>query len=164
LVTTQRDDAQRQVDVEDVAPAETVHREPACQRADDARDTEDGTEISLVATALAGRYHVADDREREREQAAAADALQPAEGDQLEHVLRRSAERAGHQEHDDGELEDALAPVEVTGLAPQRRRGGTGQQVRGDHPGEQVAAVEIPHDRRQRRRDDRLVERGQEQA
>ena len=85
----ERDDAQRQVDVEDVAPAQAVDGEPARERADHARDAEHGAEVALVAAALARRDHVADDREDQRDQATAADALQPAEGDQLVHVLRR---------------------------------------------------------------------------
>jgi hypothetical protein len=75
----------------------------------------------LRLSTLAGRDHVADDREHERDEPAAADALQAAERDQLVEVLGGAAQRAGHQEHDDGELEHALAAVEVTRLAPQRR-------------------------------------------
>ena len=50
---------------------------------DDERDAEDGAEQALVLAALGRGEQVADDRERDREQRAGADALDAAEQDQL---------------------------------------------------------------------------------
>ena len=53
----------------------------------------------------------------------------------------------------------SLPPVEVTELPVQRRHDRRRQQVRRDHPREMLDAAKIANDRRQRRRDDRLIER-----
>ena len=94
----QRDDADRDVDVEDPAPAGAVGEQAAEHGAEHAGRAEDGAEVALVAAALARRDDVADGGERERHQAAAAEALDGAEGDQLLDVLRepgRAASRSG---------------------------------------------------------------------
>ena len=160
----QREDAQRHVDVEDVPPAEAVDEEAADQRPDHAGQAEGGAEVTLIAAALARRDHVADDREHQRHQPAAAEALNATERDEFVHALGGPAQHAAEDERDDRQLEDPLAAVQVAGLAPQRRRRGTGQQVDGDHPRQQVAAVEVTDDRRQGGRDDGAVEGGEEQA
>ena len=53
--------------------------EAADDRAEHARGAEDGQEVALVPGALARRDDVADDRQRQREQAAGAEALEGAE-------------------------------------------------------------------------------------
>ena len=84
--------------------------------------------------------------------------------DQLVHRLAEPGEhRAGEEDEDRGQ-EDGLAPVHVAELAVDRRRDRRREQVRGDDPREVVEAAEVADDRRQRGRDDRLVERGQEHA
>ena len=52
-------------------------------------DAEDGAEQALVLAASGGREQVADDRQRDGEQRAGAEALDAAEEDQLPHGLRR---------------------------------------------------------------------------
>ena len=64
----QRDDPDRDVDVEDPVPAEVLGQQPADERAGDERDAEDGAEEALVLAALLRGEQVADDRERDREQ------------------------------------------------------------------------------------------------
>ena len=75
----QADDADRDVDVEDPVPADVVGQQAAEGRADDERDAEHGAEQALVAAALGRGEQVADDRERDREERAGADALDAAE-------------------------------------------------------------------------------------
>ena len=48
----QRDDPDRDVDVEDPVPADLLGQEPADERADDERDPEHGPEQALVLAAL----------------------------------------------------------------------------------------------------------------
>ncbi len=60
------------------------------------------------------------------------------------------------------ELEDQLAAEQVAELAGEHRRDRVGQQVRRDHPGHVPGAAEVADDGRQRRGDDRLVERRQQ--
>ena len=87
----QREEAERQVDVEDPAPREVVDEEAAEQRAGDDRDAEDAAEEALVAAAVARRDEVADDGHRDDDQAAAAEPLDRPERDQLRHRLRQPA-------------------------------------------------------------------------
>ena len=69
--TRQRDQADRQVDVEDPAPAQVVGQVAAQQRPDDAGQAEDAAEDALDAAALGGREDLRDDREDRRGQDAA---------------------------------------------------------------------------------------------
>ena len=156
------EDADRQVDVEDPAPGEVVDEETAEQRSDDRRNTEHGAEEALVLAALARRHHVPHNRQRRHDQAAPAEALQGPERDQLGHVLAEAAQCRSDQEECDGGLQHDLAAVEIAELAVERTRDRRGQQVRRDDPGEMLDPAEIADDRRQRRRDDRLVERREE--
>ena len=61
-------------------------------------------------------------------------------------------------------MEDGLSPVHVAELPVDRRRDGRREQIRGDDPREVVQPSEVPDDRRECGRDDRLVERGEEHA
>src|SRR5438046_2383209 len=83
--------ADRQVDVEDPAPARVVHDEPTDERADNRGAGEDRADQPLVAPAVAGRDDHPDHREGQREDAAGPDALDGAEDDQFPQVLRRTA-------------------------------------------------------------------------
>ena len=159
----ERHRADRQVDVEDPAPGEMVDEEAAEQRPDHRRDAEHAAEESLVLAALARRDDVADHGERGDDQAAGAQALQRAAGDQLRHVLGQAAQDRAGEEDQDRALQDRLAPVEVAELSVQGPGDGRAQQIRGDHPGQVVEAAQVSDDRRQRRRHDRLVERSQQQ-
>ncbi len=140
-----------------------VDEEAAEQRADDGRDAEDRAEVALVLAAFAGRDDVADDRERDHHQAAGAEPLQGAEGDQLRHRLREAAEHRADQEDHDRGLQHALAAVEVAELAVERARDGGGEEIGGHDPGQVRDPAEVADDRRERRRDDRLVERREQQ-
>ena len=159
-----RDDADGHVHVEDPAPREVGDEEAAEQRAGHRRDREDGADQAHVATALARRDDVGDDRLRADHEAAGPDPLQRAEADQLGHRLREPREHRAGEEDQDRHEEDGLAPVHVAELAVDRRRDRRGEQVRGDDPGEVVEPAEVADDGRQRNRDDRLVERGEEHA
>ena len=157
------EDADRQVDVEDPAPAEVVDEKAAEQRADDRRNAEHGAEETLVLAAFAWRDDVADDRQRRHDQAAAPEALQGPERDQFGHVLADPAERGADQEDGDRRLQDDLPTIEISELSVERAGDRRGQQVGGDDPGEVLDPAEVADDRGQRGRDDRLVERGQQQ-
>ena len=159
----ERDRADRQVDVEDPAPGEVVDEEAADQRPDHARNAEDRAEEALVAAALAGRDDVADHGDRGHDQPARAEALDRTEGNQLDHPVREPAQRRAGEEEHDRRLEDELAPVEVAELPVQRARHGRREQVRRHDPRHVRRAAEVADDRRQRGRDDRLVERGEQQ-
>src|SRR5690606_23648816 len=158
------DDPDRHVDVEHPAPAQVFGEQSAEQRAEHAGGAEDRAEQALVAPAFAGRDEVADDRHGQHDQPAAAQPLQGAVADQLRHVLGRAAQHGAHQEDHDGDLEQLLAPVLVAQLAPQGGRGGRGQQIGGDHPGQVLQAAEVADDGGQRGGDDGLIECGEQQT
>ena len=159
----ERDQADRQVDVEDPAPGQVVDEEPTEQRPDHCRDAEDGAEEALVATAVARRDDVADDGDRDHEEAAAAQSLDRPKDDQLGHVLADPAQRRAGEEDHDRRLQDELASVEIADLAVERAGDRRGEQVGGDDPGELGDPAQVADDRRQRRRDDRLIQRCQQQ-
>ena len=136
--------------------------EAADQRTGHAREPEHGAEDALVAAAVAGRHDVADRRLRRHHQAATTEPLNSAEGDQLRHVLREAAEDRADQEDHEADLEHDLASVLVAELPVERRHDRLGQQVGGHDPREVIEAAEVADDRRQGRRDDRAVERGEQ--
>ncbi len=155
-------DADGDVDVEDPAPRQMVDEEAPGQRSADAGEGEDPAEVALVATAFAGAHDVADDGHGQGHESAAAESLDGPEGDELVHVPGQARQGRADQEDDDGDLEDPLTPVEVGDLAVEGGRQCGGEEIRRHHPGQVVEAVEIPHDGRQRRGHDGLVQRGQQ--
>jgi hypothetical protein len=159
----ERDQPDRDVDVEDPAPGEVVDEEAAEQRPDHGRDAEDAAEEALVAAALARRDDVADHGDRDHEQAAAAQSLDRPEEDQLGHVLADSAQRGADEEDHDRRLQYALSAVQVAQLPVEGSDDRRGEQIGGDDPRELRDAAEVADDRRERGRDDRLVERSEKQ-
>ena len=158
----QRRAAQRDVDVEDPAPRERGGDEPAEQRAADGGEHHHDHHVAHVAAALARRHDVAESRHRAHHQAAGAQALDRAEGDQLRHGLRQAGQGRSGQEDDDGGDEELLPAVHVTELAVERRGDRRRQDVRGHYPGQVRNPAELAHDPRQRRAHDEVVEHGQQ--
>ena len=138
--------------------------EAADDRAEHARGAEDGEEVALVLGALPRRHDVADDRQREREQAAGAEALDGAEGGELPHRLGEAAQHRADDEDGDRGDEERPAAVEVGQLAVERRADRGGDEVGGRRPRLDRQAVQVVGDGADRGRDDGLVERGQEHA
>ena len=129
------DQPERQVDEEDRLPAERLGEIAAGHRAKRAGRDRNAGEITLIFAALARRDGLADQRLRQRHQAAAAETLQHAGGGEEFDIGR---ERAEHRaEHEDRERKDHHpAPAErVAEPAVDRGRDGIGDQVRHHHPG-----------------------------
>ena len=160
----QRHDAQRHVDVEDPAPRQVLGEEAAQQRPGDAGQAPHTGEVARVATTFARRDDVADDRERQRHQAAGAEPLHGPGGNELPHRLRQTGEHRADDEHHDREDVDGATSVEVGDLAVQRGRRRRGEQVGRHDPGELVEPAEVADDGRQRGRDDGLVESREQHA
>ncbi len=154
--------ADRHVDVEHPPPGNRLDEESSQQRSGDRGDRKHRAEQAQVATALAGRDDVGDDRLCPDHQPTGADSLHCAERDQLDHRLAEPGQqRPGQEDQDRGE-EHGLAPVHVAELAVERRRRSRSQQIGRDDPGQMLEPAEVSDDGRQRGRDDRLVERRQE--
>ena len=159
----QGDEADRDVDEEDPVPGELVGQKAAQPRSQQERDAEDEAEESLVLAALGRGEQVTDHRQRDREERTGAKALDAAEEDELPHLLAQAGQRRPDQEQRDAEDQEWLATVQVGQLAVDRHRDRAGQQVDRDGPRVVVGALEIRHDPRQHRTDDRLVQSTQEQ-
>ncbi|MEY9485079.1 hypothetical protein RKD26_000873 [Streptomyces calvus] len=157
------DDAEGHVDVEAPAPGVVVGEVAAEQRAGDGGEAEGGADESHEAGALPCGHDVRDDRLDADHQAARADALHGAVGDQLVHGGGAAGEGGADDEDEDGELEDALAAEEVAELAVDRQSDGGGEQIGGDRPGHPVQAVQLTDDLRERGGDDHLLQGGEQQ-
>ena len=165
-----REDPDGHVDEEDPAPARDPEdglrprEEPADHGTEHRRGAEHREEVALVAGALPGGDEVTEDRDRERHEATGAEALDAAVDRQLVHRVGGAGQQRAHHEDRDRDQVQRLAAVDVGELAVQRRRDRRGQQVRGGHPRLQGQTVQVVADGPDGRRDDRLVERGEEHA
>ncbi|WBB65906.1 hypothetical protein [Micromonospora sp. WMMD812] len=157
-------DTDRDVHGEGPPPAEVVGEQAPEHGAGDEGDGHHHSEQAHDPTALAGRHQFGDEREGADHEAAGAETLHGAETDELGHVLGRSGQPGPEQEQDDRRQVCPLAPVEVAELAPDRRRGGHGDEVGRHDPREVLQAAEIVHDHRQRGPEHHPVERRRDHA
>ncbi len=155
------DQAERQVEPEDRGPVELGKR-AAEERTGDAGDRPHAGNPGGVAAALARRQQVSDEDLREGEEAAAAETLHGTGADQDEDVRGERGDQRAEEEQPERGIERRPPPVDVGNAAVERRDRGCGKQVGGDDPGQILRVAEVAADGRHRRRDDRLVERGEE--
>ena len=113
--------ADRHVDVEDPPPRPVLRDVAADERPGDHGQHHRGHHVAHVLTALAGRDHVADGGDGADHQAAGAEALQRAEGDQLVHRVRQAGQGRADQEEHDRDHQEPLAAVHVAELAVEQR-------------------------------------------
>ncbi len=99
--------------------------------------------------ALARGDEIADAGHRQRHQSAGGGALDRAGGDQLPQGLGDPARGGCGEEHRHRPGEQGAPAVPVAELAPQRRRGRGGEDVRGDEIGDVADRPEVGGDRRQ---------------
>src|SRR5207253_11226601 len=111
------DQPYRQVDVKDPSPAPGVGDVTARGRADDRRQAEHGAEQTGKPGPLRRGKEVADYGEDGGEEHAAEDALDGAEGDQLQHAVRLAAQGGGDDEPDHAGEQEWLAAEQVAQLA-----------------------------------------------
>ncbi len=154
--------AQRQVDPEDEGPVQMLGDEAAQHRPRHAGRGEDGGDLRLVARPLAGRDHVRDDGLGQRDEAAAAQALQRPRQHQQQKARGQRRDERGHGKDRDGDEQHDAPPVNVGQLAIERRRHRGRQQIGGDHPRQVGEILKMGADGGQRRGDDGLVQRAQE--
>ena len=106
---------------------------------------------------------ISHDGQRDREDRPATQALDPAEQDQLPHLLAETAQDGADQEQADREDDDRPAPEEVRQPAVDRAADRGRQQIDRDDPGVEGVPVEVGDDDRECGADHGLVEREQEQ-
>ena len=147
---------------EQPVPAQVLHDRGAGEDADAAADPEQRRHEPDAAGDALARELVADDPEREREDAA-ADALDRARDDQQRERARDAGEQRARAEHDERPDEQALLAVHVAEPADDRGADGGREQIRSEHPGDPVlGGVQVVLDRRQRRHDRRAEHRERE--
>ncbi len=80
-------------------PANRVGNDPADRGSYHRAQPEDRADEALILAALARIEHVADHRECDREERTGAETLDPAERDELPHLLRETGEQRTEEEH-----------------------------------------------------------------
>ncbi len=124
-----RHHAERQVDEEHAAPAEMMREIAAGHGPERAGRDHHGGQVALVARALARRDGLADQRLRQRHQAAAAEPLQDAREAQHLDAGRHRAQQRGDKEDAERDEHHALAAVDVAQLAVDGRGDGAGDEI-----------------------------------
>jgi hypothetical protein len=153
---------ERQVDQEYRAPAQVLGQVTARDRSERVRGDHDRREIALVTTAFARRHGFSDQRLRQCHEAAAAESLQHTGERQHLDAGRERAKHRGGEEDGKGDEHQPAASEDVAELAIDRSRHGAGDQIGNHHPGDALDSAERCGNRRQRRRDDGLIDDRQE--
>ena len=128
----------------------------------DARHGEDRCEIGLVAAPLPRRHEIRQGRLGERDQPAAADALDARPATSAGIVVESAQTTDPSMQTATANRSVRRRRHDVGRLAVERRHGGCRDQVERDDPRQQPDVAERAADGWQRGRDDRLVERTQE--
>jgi hypothetical protein len=152
--------ADREVDEEDPVPAEDVGQDPAREDADHAPAGQDEAEDAhrLRAVRLLGEERH-EQRQRDRRDDGAADALYRPRRDEQPLRGREAAAEGREREDGDADQEEAAVPEQVAEPATEEQEAAEGQQVRVHHPGERrLREAEVVADRRQGDVHDRAVE------
>ena len=140
-----------------------VDDKAARERANHRRDAEDAAEETLIASAFARRHDVADDGDRRHDQAAAAETLHDAERDEFRQVLGHAAQRRAEEEDHNCRLQHDAPPEQISELAVEGNDDRRCQEIGRHDPGEVGQAADLADDGRQRGRDDRLIEGGEQE-
>src|SRR5918996_455691 len=160
----QGDRRDRQADEERPPPGGAV-RDPAARgRPEHRRDGEDATREALPLAAAAGRDDVADHGDGERDEAAGAQSLHRAPGDQELERRREASEHGAGREEEDPEDEERPASVQVGELPVEGDGDRHAEHVGGEDPRVLLEPAQVRDDPRRRRGDDRLVQRRDEHA
>jgi len=101
-------------------------------------------------------------RLRRHDQPAAAEPLQNSERNQRPHAPAHSTQCRAGKKDENRALQDDAPAEEIAELSVQRYNHGLSEEVGSDHPRQPLEAAELAHDGRERRRNDRRIERGQQ--
>jgi hypothetical protein len=163
----QRDqrDPDRHVDPEDPVPADAIDHGTADERPERDGEAGDAAPGADREAALALGERGGEQRERERRDDRPTRALQGPGGDQRAGGRRERGERTRHGEQGDAGDEHALAPEPITERGTGHQQHGIRERVGVDRPFEILQTPsEVLADRRQRGRDDEVVEHDHEES
>lgn len=119
-------------------------------------------EQPLITAAFGRRDHVADHRQGDHQQPAAAQPLQRAHQNQLRHVLRQPTQYRPKQKQHNSDLQHNLAAEEIAEFAVQRHYDSGRQQIGRHHPRQFLKPTKLADDGRQRGGDNGLIQRRQQ--
>jgi hypothetical protein len=157
-----RYEPERQVDPEDQRPVQVFGKGAAEQGAGDAGNRPCAGNPGGIAGAFERRHEISDHGLRQREQAAAAKSLHGTACYKNQHVGREGADDGAGQKNQDRCKNDRTATVNIGNLAVQRGDRGRGEQICRHHPGQIFGMTERGGHGWQGRRDNGLVESGQQ--
>ncbi len=156
---------QRQVDEEDPAPRGRVDQPPAEERADGGRHTAQAGPGADGPRPVVGAERRLEDGQAPRCQQRTAHPLHHPGEDEEHRGGGHRAQQRTDREHDDAELEDALAAEPVAERPAEQDQRRDRQQVAVEHPLQPAdPGVEVVADCRQRHVDDGRVQEGDARA
>ena len=130
----EQQDDEGHVDEEDRAPPEVLEQQAGGDRAERTTDAGERRPDRDRLRALVEREAVHDDREGRRHDERGADAHHGAGGDELARVVGLAGDEAGEAEHDEAELQRALATEPVAEGAGREQHAGEDQGVGVEDP------------------------------
>ena len=157
-----RQNSQRQVQPERPTPTRPLSNPATNQRTSHRRERKNATDNTHVTAAVAGRNHISNHSLRQNHQATTAQTLQGTSENQPVHILRERANHGTRHESNNRKNQEGLASELIRKLAVDRHRNRRKQDENGNHPAHVLHTVKLTHNRGQRRRQNRLVQRGHE--
>ena len=142
-----QDEADGEVDPEDVAPGAEGEDHGAVQRAEDAAELLHGSDDAEWHPAPLGGVEVGDQRERHGHEATAAHALEEATGHQAAEVVRRCGDQRAEGEDHECCDEDGGSAAEVGDPADQREHRDVPEQEAAHDRGGSLQLVDVEPDR-----------------
>ena len=156
----ERNDADRQIDVEHPAPVVIVGQPTAERGADDRADHGTGPPYRHRLAMPLGRIDAQEDGLRQRHQGCTTDPLQQAKEDDLGEAFGKPAQYRRRGKADDRNQKDTFDAESPGQPAGQRRHDGGGDDIGGQDPGDLVLRRgEAALDVRQRNVGDRRIDR-----
>lgn len=152
-----------QVDVEAPSPSHLGREDTTKNRPNGRSQRPHHPQDTKVHAPIAHGEEVTDGNVGEHDEAAAADALDGARGDEHAHAVAEGAQQRADPEDDGGGEDDGLAAKDVGDFAPGRDEGGVAEQVRRADPDVALARVELLRNGRDGGGDDGHVQRREEE-
>jgi hypothetical protein len=141
------DQADGEVDPEDVAPGAEGEHHGAVQRAEDAAELLHRPDHAEGHAASFGGVEVGDERERHRHQATATHALQETTGDQAAEVVRRCGDQRAEREDHECCDKYGSATAEIGDPADQREHRDVTEEEAAHDRGGTLQLVDVEPDR-----------------
>ena len=154
----ERDDRERDVNVEAPVPAYGTLDVPSDEGSDSASDTEYGTEDTLHPGPLTGGVQVRDGSRGDGDQDTTADSLDGTADDEHLHVGGQTGAHGADSEEPETDEEQGLPAVDIRKLSRDGNHDRLAEEVRRGHPGVQAETAQVLRQFGSDGTDDRTVE------